>query len=46
MDLITYSDGEHDLIDIANIINTPIWELYPIVDILVTHKVLKIARKT
>jgi aminopeptidase-like protein len=45
MDLITYSDGEHDLIDIANIINTPIWELYPIVDILVTHKVLKIARK-
>ena len=29
--LISYSDGKHDLIDIADICDIPVWELYPIV---------------
>tara|TARA_B100001250_G_C19813196_1_gene796823 strand:- start:1647 stop:2921 length:1275 start_codon:yes stop_codon:yes gene_type:complete len=31
MNLISYSDGTNDLIDIANICDIPVWELYPIV---------------
>ena len=30
--LISYSDGKHDLIDIADICDIPVWELYPIVN--------------
>ena len=35
MDFISYADGEHDLIDISNRINIPVWELYPIIEKLV-----------
>jgi aminopeptidase-like protein len=28
MTILRYSDGEHDLIDIAEILNIPVWELY------------------
>ncbi|WP_417842043.1 DUF4910 domain-containing protein [Terasakiella sp.] len=34
MHILAYSDGNHSLLDIANIIDKPIWELYPIVDSL------------
>ena len=30
MNFISYADGEHDLIEISNRINIPVWELYPI----------------
>ena len=35
MNFISYADGEHDLIDISNRINIPVWELYPIIEKLV-----------
>jgi aminopeptidase-like protein len=35
MNFISYADGEHDLIDISNIIDVPVWELYPIIEKLV-----------
>jgi aminopeptidase-like protein len=37
MDFITYADGSIDLLEIAEKINIPIWELYEIVEILVDH---------
>ena len=40
MDLLTYSDGALDLVEIAEIINTPVWKLYEIVNNLVTHGIL------
>ena len=40
MDLLSYSDGSLDLVEIAEIINTPVWELYEIVNNLVTHGIL------
>jgi aminopeptidase-like protein len=42
MDLITWSDGKHSLLDIAEICNVPIWTLYPIVDRLVEHGLLEL----
>jgi len=41
LDFLTYADGINDLIDISNKINTPIWELYDIVKILLSHKLIK-----
>ena len=32
MNFISYADGEHDLIEISNRINIPVWELYPIIE--------------
>ena len=34
MNLLAYSDGTVDLLEIANIVNRPIWELYSEVNIL------------
>lgn len=42
MDLITWSDGEHSLLEIAEICNVPIWDLYPIVDRLAEHDLLEL----
>lgn len=42
MDLITWSDGTYSLLDIADKCGVPIWDLYPIVDKLVTHNLLDI----
>ncbi|MDT0645909.1 DUF4910 domain-containing protein [Zunongwangia sp. F260] len=42
MNLISYCDGEHSLLQIANKINAPIWDLYAIVDKLVENKVIKV----
>ena len=30
INLISYSDGSHDLIDIAEMCDVPVWELYSI----------------
>ena len=45
MDLLTYSDGAMDLIEIAEKIGVPIWELYEIVNSLVAHGLLKYNRE-
>ena len=40
MDLISLCDGENSLLQIAETLNTPIWELYELIDELVGHKLL------
>lgn len=40
MDLITWSDGSHSLIKIAELCDSPVWELYPIVDKLKSHDLI------
>ncbi len=42
LDLITWSDGEHSLIEIAELCNSPIWDLYPVVQKLIDYKLLEI----
>ena len=50
MDVISLCDGENTLLQIAEILSTPIWELYELVDKLVDHKLLQanvwVARKS
>ena len=41
MNLISYSDGEKTLLEVANEIECPIWNLYPILDKLIKNKILK-----
>jgi aminopeptidase-like protein len=41
MNFISYCDGEHSLIDVAEKIGKPAWELYEIVDKLKSHGLLK-----
>jgi aminopeptidase-like protein len=40
MDLITWSDGTRSLIDIAEICKAPVWDLYPIIEILSKHQLI------
>ena len=42
MQLLTWADGKHSLLDIAEIINEPIWELYQAVDILKKQKLISL----
>jgi aminopeptidase-like protein len=42
MNLIAYSDGKHSLLDIAQILEVPIWELVPICQNLIKETVLKL----
>jgi aminopeptidase-like protein len=44
MNLISYCDGKHSTLDIAERINVPVWELYSIVDKLTENKVIRIIR--
>ena len=41
-DLITWSDGSHSLLEIAELCGAPIWDLFPIVDRLVEHNLLEL----
>jgi len=41
MNFISWCDGGHSVLQIADILNVPVWELYEIADTLVKHKVLK-----
>ena len=41
LDLISYSDGKHSLLDIAEKCNLPIWNLYSMVDWLENKKIIK-----
>jgi aminopeptidase-like protein len=40
MNILNYCDGEHDLLWIADRLNSPIWELYGDVDILLENKLI------
>ena len=40
LNLITYSDGSRSLVEIANIIDAPVWSLYDIVNQLIAHGIL------
>tara|TARA_B110001450_G_scaffold254395_1_gene279654 strand:- start:6262 stop:7542 length:1281 start_codon:yes stop_codon:yes gene_type:complete len=42
MDLISLCDGKNSLLEIAELLNTPIWELYELIEILVGHKLLDV----
>ena len=46
MDLLAYSDGTKDLVEIAEAINVPVWELYEIVEVLVKHGLLAVPRES
>ena len=41
MDLISYADGTNDLIDIGNLIEQPVWNLYELVNKLLDNKILQ-----
>lgn len=42
MNLLAYCDGTHDLVDVSDIINVPVWELHPIVERLIGMNVLEV----
>lgn len=42
MNLIAYCDGKNDLLHIAEITKTPVWQLYEIVDILKRNHLLEV----
>ena len=42
MDLISLCDGQNSLLEIAETLNTPIWELYKLTDKLFKHELLEI----
>ncbi|MDE2430521.1 MAG: DUF4910 domain-containing protein [Burkholderiales bacterium] len=42
MDLITWSDGTKSLLEIAEACNSPIWDLYPIIERLTEHKLIEL----
>ena len=41
MNLITYCDGTRTLLEIAELINVPFWELIPLLDKLIEHDLLQ-----
>ncbi len=41
MNFISYCDGNHAVLDIAEIINVPAWELYDIANTLLSHKLIE-----
>ena len=45
LDLITWSDGTNTLLDIAEICEVPIWDLYPILDKLVENDLIELKDK-
>jgi len=45
MDLITWSDGSKSLLEIAEICHVPIWELYPLLDLMVGNELISITNK-
>jgi aminopeptidase-like protein len=42
MDLLAYADGQRTLLEIAEKIETPMWELVPIVEQLLEHQLLEV----
>jgi len=42
MNILAYCDGNHDLLSIADKMEKPIWELFPVVKKLLRHKLIRI----
>ena len=42
MNLITWSDGKNSLLEIAELCDVAIWELYPFLDKLISHNLLEL----
>ena len=42
MNLISYCDGQHTILEIANLIDVPAWELYEIVETLKSHELISL----
>jgi aminopeptidase-like protein len=40
MNFLSYCDGEHSLIDIAEKINLPAWDLYELIETLISHDLI------
>ena len=40
MDFISFCDGQRSLLEIAESLNVPMWDLYDIVDKLVSHNLI------
>lgn len=45
LDLLTWADGNHSLIDIAEKINIPVWDLYNVANLLKKNKLISLDRK-
>ena len=43
MNVLAYSDGRTSLLEIAELINSPLWELLPIVESLRSHSLVEIS---
>jgi aminopeptidase-like protein len=41
IDLISYCDGEKTLLEIANLVNKPVWELFPIIRQLINQRLIE-----
>ena len=46
MDLISWSDGKSSLLEIAEEMGVPMWDLYPIIDLLLEHKLIILNENT
>ncbi len=44
MDFLSLCDGDNSLIEIADLLKVPIWDLYDIADELISHKLIKANR--
>ena len=44
MDFLSLCDGDTSLIEIADLLQVPIWDLYDIADKLISHKLIKANR--
>jgi aminopeptidase-like protein len=42
MNATTWSDGTHSLIEIAELCEVPVWELYPIMEKLASHDLMEL----
>lgn len=45
MDLLTYADGSLSMLEIAELLDTPCWDLYPLVEKLEEHHLIKLNEK-
>lgn len=43
MDLITWSDGSKSLLEIAEICDVPVWDLYPLLDLMVSNDLISVS---